>query len=55
MDDLAEALLGYQSIRAEQVTGTGKAFVPFDRVTIEKASEHAAEAADITLRLWKVL
>ena len=25
MDDLAEALLGYQSIRAEQVTGTGKA------------------------------
>ena len=55
MDDLAEALLGYQSIRAEQVTGTGKAFVPFDRVTIEKASEHAAEAADIALRLWKVL
>jgi DNA polymerase-1 len=55
MDDLAEAWLGHQSIRAEQVTGTGKAFVPFDRVTIEKASEHAAEAADITLRLWKVL
>jgi DNA polymerase-1 len=55
MDDLAEALLGYRSIRAEQVTGTGKAFVPFDRVTIEKASEHAAEAADIALRLWKVL
>jgi DNA polymerase-1 len=37
------------------VTGTGKAHVPFDRVTIEKASEHAAEAADIALRLWKVL
>jgi DNA polymerase I len=55
MDDLAEALLGYQSIRAEQVTGTGKTFVPFDRVTIEKAGEHAAEAADIALRLWKVL
>jgi DNA polymerase-1 len=55
IDDLAEALLGHQSIRAEQVTGTGKAFVPFDRVTIEKAGEHAAEAADITLRLWKVL
>jgi DNA polymerase-1 len=55
MDDLAEAWLGHQSIRAEQVTGTGKAYVPFDRVTIEKASEHAAEAADIALRLWKVL
>ena len=55
MDDLAEAWLGHQSIRAEQVTGTGKAHVPFDRVTIEKASEHAAEAADIVLRLWKVL
>src|SRR4029079_13320747 len=55
MDDLAESWLGHQSIRAEQVTGTGKAFVPFDRVTIEKASEQAAEAADTTLRLWKVL
>ncbi len=55
MDDLAEAWLGHQSIRAEQVTGTGKAHVPFDRVTIEKAGEHAAEAADIALRLWKVL
>ncbi len=55
VDDLAEAWLGHQSIRAEQITGTGKAQVPFDRVMIEKASEHAAEAADLTLRLWKVL
>jgi DNA polymerase-1 len=54
LDDLAESWLGHQSIRAEQITGTGKGQVPFDRVTIEKTSEHAAEAADIVLRLWKV-
>jgi DNA polymerase-1 len=54
IDDLGESWLGHQPIRAEQITGTGKAQVPFDRVTIEKTSEHAAEAADMVLRLWKV-
>src|SRR4029078_11850100 len=55
IDDLGESWLGHQPIRAEQITGTGKAQVPFDRVTIEKTSEHAAEAADIVLRLWEVV
>lgn len=54
IDGLADSWLGHQSIAAEQVTGTGKARVPLDRVTIEKTAEHAAEAADIVLRLWKV-
>lgn len=55
LDGLAERWLGHQPILQEQVTGTGKAQVPFDRVTIEKAAEHAAEGADETLRLWKAL
>jgi DNA polymerase-1 len=54
-DELAEQWLGHQAIREQDLTGTGKAQVGFDRVTIEKASEHAAENADITLRLWKAL
>jgi DNA polymerase-1 len=54
LDDLAESWLGHQPIRAEQLTGTGKAAVPFDRVTIERAGEHGAEAADMALRLWRV-
>jgi DNA polymerase-1 len=55
LPDLAESWLGHQSISLEQVTGSGKAQVPFDRITIERASEHAAEAADETLRLWKAM
>ncbi|MEI8150312.1 MAG: DNA polymerase I [Hyphomicrobiales bacterium] len=55
LGDLSEKWLGHESIPVEQVTGTGKAHVPFDRVTIEKAAEHAAEDADITLRLWTAL
>jgi DNA polymerase-1 len=54
LEDLAESWLGHQPIRAEQLTGTGKAQVPFDRITIERAGEHGAEAADMALRLWKV-
>jgi DNA polymerase-1 len=37
------------------VAGSGKSRVTFDRVAIDKASEYAAEDADVTLRLWKAL
>ena len=33
----------------------GKAKITFDWVVIDKATEYAAEDADITLRLWQVL
>ena len=55
MDDLAERWLGHQTIHFEHVAGTGKAQVTFDCVSIEKASEYAAEDTDVTLRLWKAL
>jgi DNA polymerase-1 len=54
-DELAEKWLGHKTIPIEQLTGTGKSEVPFDRVPIEKAAEYAAEDADVTLRLWKAL
>ena len=55
MDPLAEKWLGHQTIHFEDVAGTGKNQVTFDCVAIEKASEYAAEDADVTLRLWKAL
>jgi DNA polymerase-1 len=55
MDDLAEKWLGHQTVHFEHVAGSGKSQVTFDCVSIEKASEYAAEDADVTLRLWKAL
>ncbi|AMN45149.1 DNA polymerase I [Rhodoplanes sp. Z2-YC6860] len=55
LDDLAERWLDHQAIPLEQVTGTGKNQLRFDSVPIDKASEHGAEQADVTLRLWKAL
>ncbi len=55
MDDLAEKWLGHKTIHFADVAGTGKAQVTFDLVAIDKASEYAAEDADVTLRLWQAL
>jgi DNA polymerase-1 len=55
MDDLAEKWLGHQTIHFEHVAGSGKSRISFDCVPIDKASEYAAEDADVTLRLWNVL
>ena len=37
-----------------EVAGSGRNFLGFARVEIDKACEYAAEDADITLRLWRV-
>ncbi|MFM2042971.1 MAG: putative polymerase [Pseudomonadota bacterium] len=55
MDELALRLLDHTCISYDEVTGTGKARIPFDRVPLDKATAYAAEDADITLRLWQVL
>ena len=55
MDPLSEKWLGHKPISFDDVTGKGKARITFDRVPIERASEYAAEDADVTLRLWQVL
>jgi DNA polymerase-1 len=52
MDKLSETHLGHTPISFGEVAGTGKAQVTFDRVAIDKATEYAAEDADVTLRLW---
>jgi len=55
MDELASLHLGHQTIKYEDVAGSGKAQVTFDRVPLDKACDYAAEDADITLRLHQAL
>lgn len=55
MDELAELLLDYQTIKYEDVCGSGKNKITFEQVPLDKALDYAAEDADITLRLYDVL
>lgn len=51
MDELAQLHLGVTPISFKDVAGTGKSQITFAEVPIDKATEYAAEDADITLRL----
>jgi DNA polymerase-1 len=55
MDDLAKRHLGHETIPFAEVAGSGKNFIGFARVPLDKATAYAAEDADVTLRLWRVL
>ena len=55
MDTLSEIHLGHKTIQYKDLVGTGKKQLTFDQVEIQKATEYAAEDADVTLRLYKIL
>jgi DNA polymerase-1 len=55
MDELAERHLGLKTITYAEVTGTGKAQRRFDAVALDQARDYAAEDADVTLRLHRLL
>jgi DNA polymerase-1 len=55
MDELSELHLGHKPIAYAEVTGSGKSKVTFDRVPLDRATAYAAEDADVTLRLWRLL
>ncbi|MEO1249512.1 MAG: DNA polymerase I [Pseudomonadota bacterium] len=55
MDELAERHLNHTTIKYSDLCGTGKNQITFDRVPLDKALGYAAEDADITLRLHKLL
>jgi DNA polymerase I len=55
MDSLAKRYLGYDTIKFEDVAGKGAKQIPFSEVAIDDATTYAAEDADITLRLHRVL
>mgnify|MGYP003392980953 FL=1 len=53
MDELSQRYLGIKPISYDEVTGTGKNRLRFDEVEIAKATNYAAEDADITMRMWQ--
>lgn len=55
MDALSERWLGHKPITYKEVTGSGKATTGFAEVDFARATAYAAEDADVTLRLWRVL
>ncbi len=55
MDTLSEIHLGHKTISYKDLVGTGKKQLNFSDVSLEKATEYAAEDADVTLRLYEVL
>ena len=52
---LARLHLSHTAKTLDDVTGTGRARLPFAAVAVEKAAELAGEEADLTLRLWALL
>ena len=55
MDSLALRHLGYQTVKYEDVVGKGAKQIGFAQVALDDATRYAAEDADITLRLHRVM
>ena len=55
MDDQSKRHLGHDTIPFKEVAGSGKSMITFDYVPVDKATAYAAEDADVTLRLYKIL
>ena len=53
MDSLAERLLSLKTITYEEVCGKGANQIGFDQIDLPRATEYAAEDADVTLRLHR--
>ena len=55
LDSLAERHLGHRTITYEDVAGKGARQIPFAEVPVARATEYAAEDAEVCLRLHGVL
>ena len=55
MDSCAGHYLGIETIRYEDVAGKGAKQIPFNQVPVDAATDYAAEDADVTLQLHRVL
>ncbi|HRP76677.1 MAG TPA: DNA polymerase I [Rhodocyclaceae bacterium] len=55
MDSLASRHLGLKTITYVEVCGKGAKQIGFDEVAVDRATEYAAEDADVTLRLHRAL
>ncbi len=52
LDDLAKKHLDHQCIAFKELCGTGQKQITFNLVQLDRATEYAAEDADVALRLW---
>ena len=55
LDSLSQRHLGWKTISYDEVTGKGAARIPFSSVSVERATEYAAEDADCALAVHGVL
>jgi DNA polymerase I len=55
LDTLSEIHLSHKTISYKELVGTGKKQLNFSEVELSKATEYAAEDADVTLRLYNHL
>ena len=55
MDELSRIHLGIEPVSYKSVVGTGKKQITFDQVPLDAALDYAAEDADITGRLHRIL
>ena len=55
LDTLSEIHLGHKTISYKELVGTGKNKLNFSDIELDKATEYAAEDADVTLRLYNHL
>ena len=55
IETLADSWLGHAVLTIGEIIGSGKGKLTYDQVKIDRATEYAAEDADVMLRLWTVL
>ena len=55
LEELARNYCGHDALTFASVAGAGRNFLGFARAALTAATEYAAERADISLRLWRVL
>ncbi|WP_338446588.1 DNA polymerase I [Pelagerythrobacter marensis] len=55
MDELSQRHLGHTTLTFKDICGTGKKTIPFGEVPLDRATEYAAEDADVTWRLHRLL
>lgn len=55
LDELAKLHLDHQCIGFKDVCGTGKSQISFAEVPLDRATQYAAEDAEVALRLWLLL
>ena len=55
MDELSERHLGHKTLTFKDICGSGKKAIPFGEVPLDKATQYAAEDADVTWRLYRHL